>query len=75
MILARAALGAQVHDAASKFAPFRSQVVVLHFEFGNRVLVGNQDRQVDIADVDGLAVNILDALVAERAANLVSCPS
>ena len=49
-------LRAHVDDAASKLAPLWAKIVVRHLELRNRVLGGNQERQVDVADVQGLTV-------------------
>ena len=51
------------------------EVVVLHLEFGYGVLVWNQNGQIDVANVHRLPVNVLGALVAERAAHLVVAPA
>src|SRR5271155_5398304 len=58
VILVCPTLGAQVDDTTGELAPFRPEVVVLHLKFRYGVLVGNQNRQVDVADVDRLAINV-----------------
>src|SRR5262249_35922657 len=63
-------LGAQVNDATGEFAPVRTQVVVLDLKFGNRILCRKDERQINIADIKRLAVEILCALVRKGAANL-----
>src|ERR1700733_1153114 len=75
VVLVRPALGAQVDDTAGELAPFRSEVVVLDLKFRDGVLVGNQNRQVDVADVDWLAIDVLGAFVAKGAAYLVIAPA
>src|SRR4029077_18075285 len=49
-------LGAKVGHPARKLAPFRSQIAGLNFELLNRILRGNQHRQIDVTDVQRLAV-------------------
>src|SRR6266851_1822792 len=62
--------GAEVDDTAGEFAPFRTHIVVLDFEFSDRILGRNDERQVDIADIERLAVQIFRALVPKGAAHL-----
>src|SRR6266550_9552531 len=63
-------LSTQVDDAPGELAPLRPQIVVLDFKFPNRILGRNDERQVDIADIERLAVQILRALVPKGAAHL-----
>ena len=71
----RAALRAQVDDSAGKTTPLRRQVAGMDLELLNRVLDWNQNRQVDVGDVERLAVQILGALIAEGATYLIVAPS
>ena len=66
---------AEVHDAAGELAELRSQVVVLDLEFADRILSRNNDGEIDVADVERLAVEVLRALIAERASYLVIAPA
>src|SRR5277367_5897197 len=75
MILAAAALGAEVDDAAGKLAPFRANVVVLDFKFADRILNRNDDRQIDVADVQRLSIQVFRALVGEGTAHLIVSPA
>ena len=64
-------LGAHIDDAAGKLAPLGAKIVVLHLELRNRVLGRYQKWQVDVADIQGLTIQILRALIGEGAADLV----
>src|SRR5882762_2399783 len=64
-------LGAQVDDAARELAPFWTKVVVLDFKFSDRVLSWDLKRQVDVADVQRLTVQVLRCFIGESAAYLV----
>src|SRR5882672_2433462 len=66
---------AQVDDSTCELPPVRTQIVVLDFEFSNRILRRNHNRQVDVADIQGLAVQILSALIRERPADLIVAPT
>src|SRR5207245_11787542 len=66
-----AGLCAEIDDTAGELAPLGAQIVVLDLEFRNRVLRGNHKRQVDVADVERLAIQVLGAFVRERPSNLV----
>ena len=68
-------LGAQVDHAASELAPLRSQVVVLNLELADRVLGWNDDRQINVADVQRLAVQVFGAFVRKRTADLIIAPA
>src|SRR5258708_10537918 len=62
--------GAEVDDTAGEFAPLRTHIVVLDLKFPNRILGRNDERQVDIADIERLAVQIFRALVPKGPAHL-----
>ena len=47
---------AQVGHAAGELAPFGTQIVGLHLKFLNRILSRNDEWQVDVSDVQRLAV-------------------
>ena len=64
-------LGAEVDDSTGELAPLGTKIVVLHLEFPYGILVGGDQRQVDVADVEGLAVEILRALVTKGSADLI----
>src|SRR5258708_16528176 len=64
----------KVNYSSGEPAPLRSQVAGLHFELLNRILCRNQHWQVDVADVEGLAGEILGALISECATHLVIPP-
>src|SRR5882762_3144564 len=66
---------AQIDDTAGKLAPISAKIIVLHLEFANRVLRRNNDGQIDIADIQRLAVEILRALIAERTPHLIVTPA
>src|SRR5207248_7608741 len=51
-------------------APVRRKIVVLDLKFRNRILGRKNERQIDIADIEWLPVQILGALVRKGAANL-----
>jgi hypothetical protein len=73
--LVRSGLRAEVHHRAGKLAPLSAEVVVLDFELADRILDGNDHRQVDVTDVQRLAVKILGALIGERTSNLIIAPA
>ena len=75
VILVGPTLGAEVDDTSRVLAPFRADVVVLDFKFTDRVLNRNDDRQIDVADVQGLSVQVLRALVGEGTAYLIVSPA
>src|SRR5580658_2563345 len=75
MIIVTAALGAEVDDTARELAPFRADVVVLDLKFTDRILNRNDDRQIDVADVQRLAIQIFRALVGEGTAHLIGSPA
>ena len=75
VVIVRTALGAEVHDTAGELAPFGAEVVVLHFEFGDGILGRNDDGEVDVTDVQRLAVEVLSALIAERTGHLIVAPA
>src|ERR1700745_4363117 len=75
MEVVRSSFRAQVDNAAGEPAPFRAEVVVLNLEFGYGVLVGNQNRQIDVTNVHGLPVDVFGALVAERSTHLIVAPA
>src|SRR5712664_4835466 len=62
--------GAQVDYTPGELAPLRPQIVVLDFKFPDRILGRNDERQVDIADIERLAVQIFRALVPKGATDL-----
>src|SRR5258708_1084668 len=65
----------KVNYPSGEPAPLRSQVAGLHFELLNRVLCRDQHWQVDVADVERLAVEILGTLISERATHLIISPT
>ena len=71
MPLVGARLRAEVDDAAGELAPFRTHVVVLHLEFADGILRWYKQRQVDVADVQWLAIKVFRALIGERSADLI----
>src|SRR5882724_3692301 len=66
---------AQVHDAARELAPFCTLIVRLDFIFVDGVLGRNDDRQIDVAYIQGLTVEVLGTLVGERTSDLVIAPA
>src|SRR5208282_21093 len=70
-----AGLRAQVYDAAGKLSPFGALIVVLDFVLSNRILRRNDDRQVDVADIQRLTVKVFCALVGERTTDLIVAPA
>ena len=62
--------GAEVDDPPGELAPVRPKIVVLDLKFRNRILGRKNERQIDIADIEWLPVQILGALVRKGAANL-----
>src|SRR5580658_1004350 len=66
---------AEVRDCAGKLSPRRVHIVVLNFEFANRVLSWNDDGQVDVADIQRLTVEVLSALVGKRSRYLIIAPT
>src|SRR5271154_6556668 len=75
MKLVCARFGAQVHHATGKLAPLSTQVVVLNFELTDRILGRNNNGEIDIADVEGLTIQILRTLICKRPTNLVIAPT
>ena len=71
----RASFRTEVGDTTGEFAPLRTQVAGLNSEFLNRILYGNENRQVDIPDVQWLTVEVLCALIAKRSVDLVVSPT
>src|SRR5437899_3029397 len=69
------AFGTKIRHATSKSAPFRTKITGLHFEFLNGILSRNQHGQVDVSNVERLAIEVLGALVSERAAHLIIAPA
>ncbi len=65
---------AQVGHSSGETSPFRSQVAGLNFELLDGILGGNQHRQVDIADIQWLAVEIFGTLISKGTAYLVIAP-
>ena len=65
MYRARAGLGAQINDAAGKPTPLRTQIAGLHLEFLDGILSRDQDRQVDVANIQRLPIEVLGTFVAE----------
>src|SRR5207244_9797522 len=59
-------IGAQVNDSPGELAPIRPEIVVLDFKFPNRILGRKNERQVDVADIERLAVQIFRALVRKE---------
>src|ERR1700730_8948874 len=68
-------LGAEVRDAAGELAPFGPEIAVLDLELADGILRRNDNRQVDIADVQGLAIKVLRTLIGERTSDLVIAPT
>ena len=66
---------AQVDDAARKLTPIRSEIAGLHFELLNGILRWNQNRQVDVANIERLTVEVFGALIAEGSVYLVVSPA
>ncbi len=66
---------AEIGDTAGKLTPFRPQIAGLNFEFLNCVLGRNQNGQVDVTDVQRLAIQVLCALIPKRAINLIIAPT
>jgi hypothetical protein len=69
-----AALGTQIKNSARQAAPFWSEIVGLHLELANRVLGRNQDRQIDVTNIQRLSVEVLRALVGKRTTYLEVTP-
>ena len=65
-----ARFSAQVDDSAGELAPVWPEIIVLHLEFRYRILRRKNERQINIADVEWLAVQILRALVCKGTAHL-----
>src|SRR5262249_28238684 len=61
--------GAEIDDSTGEFAPFRPQVAVLHLEFPNGILGRHQHRQIDVPDIQGLAIQILGTLIRKGSPN------
>src|ERR1700726_31902 len=70
-----AGFGAEVGHATRKLSPFSAKIASLHFEFLNGILRRNQDRQVDVANVQRLAIEVLRALVSEGTVHLIISPT
>ncbi len=68
-------LRAEIGHATGKLSPFRSQIAGLNLELLNRILRRNQHGQVDVTDVQRLAIEVLCALVPERTVHLVVAPA
>ena len=71
MKLIAAGLRGEINHAASKTAPFSRQVICLNLEFLKRILSGNQAELVDVAVIQGHAVEVLRPLVGDGAPDLV----
>src|ERR1700730_7618027 len=71
----RTGLGAQVDHTAREFSPIGPQVTRLHFELLNRVLSGNHHRQVNVANVERLTIEVLRALISKRTIHLIVAPT
>src|ERR1700686_2419732 len=54
-----ARLRAEVQYAAGKFAPVRTRVAGLYLELLDRILGWNDDRQIDVADIQRLPIEII----------------
>ncbi len=67
-------LRAEIGDATGKLSPLRSQIAGLNLELLNRILRRNQDGQVNVTDVQRLAIEVLCALVPKRTVHLVVAP-
>jgi hypothetical protein len=62
------ALSAQVENSACNLAPLWANIIGLNFEFSDRILRWDQNRQVDVTDIERLAVQVLlSALIRKRA--------
>src|SRR5258705_5244454 len=70
-----ARLSAQVHDAARELPPFGALVVRLDFVLADGILSRNDDRQVNVADIQRLTIEIFGSLVRERTTDLVVAPT
>ena len=66
---------AEVRDGPGELAPLGAQIAVLNFELANGVLSWNDDRQVDVADIQWLAIKVLSTLVGKRTSNLIIAPA
>ncbi len=72
---ARSSLRREIDYSTSEPTPLRAQVTGLYLEFLNRVLCRNQHWQVDVANVQRLAVEIFGTLISERSIHLVISPA
>ena len=61
----------QIDDTARELAPFRSKIVVLDLKLRYRILRRDHQRQVDVANVEWLAIQIFRTLVGERSSDLI----
>jgi hypothetical protein len=71
----RTTLCCEIHYSTREAPPLRAEIAGLHLEFLDRILRRNQHGQVDVADVQGLAVEILGTLISKGAIDLVVSPA
>src|SRR5580692_3761847 len=68
-------LRTQVDYAAGELAPLSTQVTVLDFEFTDGILRRNDNREIDVSDIEGLTIKVLRSLICERTSDLVVAPT